>query len=196
MTLITPSTLKNDARLTFITPSTQKFVFSGFDFYKVLGVITISPCRIFVYFSRSDDNLPTPGWGEAPLSFHERLNAKQSSSLQGFTKARADIDDATFPVPDELERFLYGNAALNLEQSDSTFENANESMQSLTDWEEMKNQLKKDHQVITRRVSNRKKSENGDATGLDPTEHFYYKPSYSRKDAESALHGCPEGAFL
>ena len=143
--------------------------------------------------SRSDDNLPTPGWGEAPLSFHQRLNEK-SSSLQGHTKSQNHRDDSSFPVPDELERFLYGNAALNLEKSDSkVFEAANESAQSLTDWEEMKNQLKKDHQVITRRVSNRKRSENNDPSGLDGSEHFYFKPNYSRKDAESALQGCPEG---
>ena len=143
--------------------------------------------------SRSDDNLPTPGWGEAPLSFHQRLNEK-SSSLQGHTKSQNHRDDSSFPVPDELERFLYGNAALNLEKSDSkVFEAANESAQSLTDWEEMKNQLKKDHQVITRRVSNRKRSETNDPSGLDGSEHFYFKPNSSRKDAESALQGCPEG---
>ena len=105
--------------------------------------------------------------------------------------------------PNDLERFLYGNAALNFSSEESAFVSASDVNKStdknLTDWEEMKEQLKMDQKVITGRVSRRKsqkdQDDNGTIGGLDPTDHFYFKPNASRKEAESSLAGCPEGEF-
>ena len=61
-------------------------------------------------------NLPTPGMTENPLSWHMRL--EKSSSLQANRKTKnVTQDDPTYPAPDDLERFLYGNAAFNLEDA-------------------------------------------------------------------------------
>ena len=153
--------------------------------------------------SRSTENLPTPGLAENPLSFHMRLHEK-SNSLQNAQRAangNARRDDPTYAAPDDLERFLYGNAAMNLEVSHSSaFTSSNDVPNSagITDWEEMKKQLKEDQLRITRRVSRRKSEKEPDSTAahvgnLDPAEHFYFKPNASRKEAEESLHACPEG---
>ena len=160
-------------------------------------------------FLFENQNLPTPGLGENPLSFHMRLHEK-TNSLQADRKESGSADDPTFPAVDDLERFLYGNAAFNLEVTDSTFLSTADvstktADESITDWEEMKKQLKQDHLIITRRVSRRLSAREAAASsvaaseaagqigGLDPTEHFYFKPVASRKDAENSLNGCPEG---
>jgi hypothetical protein len=100
----------------------------------------------------------------------------------------------------DLERFLYGNAAMNLKDSDSAMKSASKldiGNESLTDWEEMKKSLKEDHEMITRRCSRRRSNKEFNYIGgLDPNEHFFFKRSASRKEAEEFLRGCPEGNYL
>jgi len=68
---------------------------------------------------------------------------------------------------------------------------------STTDWEGIKSQLKKEQKELTKRLSQRQSwddiLESRFIAGLDPEEHFYYKPKATREDTLRILKDMPEG---
>ena len=70
---------------------------------------------------------------------------------------------------------------------------------STTDWEGIKSQLKKEQKELTKRLSQRQSwddiLESRFIAGLDPEEHFYYKPKATREDTLRILKDMPEGNY-
>jgi len=135
----------------------------------------------------------TPGLNENPLSFRLREQEK-SASLQnqpnrtGFNGHSADDQS--------LEFLMYGASAYK----NQDFVKSQELDKSTTDWEGIKSQLKKEQKELTKRLSQRQSwddiLESRFIAGLDPEEHFYYKPKATREDTLQILKDMPEGSFI
>ena len=108
-----------------------------------------------------------------------------------------------------LSKFLIINSQIFLDFQALKFSNVQELDRSktATDWEgleKIKRNLKQDHQEITQRLSKRFSRDfpyteaefvPSHPGGLSDEEHFYFKPNFTRDDANQHLTGLPEGNF-
>jgi len=146
----------------------------------------------------------TPGINENPLAFRLRANEEKSRSLQNQPN-RMEV-----PAEQSLDFLLYGPNALKYNE----FKHSQEldRSQAATDWEgleKIKRNLKQDHQEITQRLSKRFSRDfnpieqqqqqqiiPSHAGGLSDEEHFYFKPGFTRDDANLHLAGLAQGSFI